>query len=211
MKYLYSPPTIIKKFFKDFLWNTANNKILLTFDDGPTSEATELILTTLSKNKTKAVFFCVGNNVKNHNALVKEILIEGHLIANHTFNHKKFNEISKRETNEEVNSFNNIMKEEFDYDIKYFRPPHGKFKISTNGILKEKKMKCVMWSLLTQDYKNDFETVKFAVRNYLRKNSIIVLHDSIKSRKIIKDSINFIIDEAAKKEFSFGEPTECLR
>jgi len=67
-----------------------------------------------------------------------------------------------------------------------------------------------MWSLLTQDYKNDFETVKFAVRNFLRKNSIIVLHDSIKSKQIIKDSINLIIDEAANKGFAFGEPEDCL-
>lgn len=210
MSYIINPPIIIKKLFKDFYWNTTNDKILLTLDDAPTIEATELILTTLSKNKIKAVFFCVGNNVKNHDALVKEILNEGHLIANHTFNHKKLNKISKAEANVEIDSFNNIIKEKFDYDVKYFRPPHGKFTISTNGILKRKKMRCVMWSLLTQDYKNDFETVKFAVRNFLRKNSIIVLHDSIKSKQIIKDSINLIIDEAANKGFAFGEPEDCL-
>jgi len=210
LSYIINPPIIIKKLFKDFYWNTTNDKILLTLDDAPTIEATELILTTLSKNKIKAVFFCVGNNVKNHDALVKEILNEGHLIANHTFNHKKLNKISKAEANVEIDSFNNIIKEKFDYDVKYFRPPHGKFTISTNGILKRKKMRCVMWSLLTQDYKNDFETVKFAVRNFLRKNSIIVLHDSIKSKQIIKDSINLIIDEAANKGFAFGEPEDCL-
>lgn len=211
MSYIINPPLIIKFFFKDFYWNTFNDKILLTFDDGPTVEVTELILNILSKNKIKAVFFCVGNNVKNHQSLVKEILDQGHLIANHTFNHKRLNKLSKTETDEEINSFNRIMKEKFDYDVKYFRPPHGKFTISTNGILKKKGLKCVMWSLLTQDYKNDFETVKFAVRNYLKKNSIVVLHDSIKSKEIIKDSINFIIDETAKKGFSFGEPEECLK
>ncbi len=210
MSYIISPPLIIKKLFNDFYWNTSNDKILLTFDDGPTTEATELILNTLLRNKVKVAFFCVGNNVKDHHSLVRQILSEGHLIANHTFNHKKLNRISNTETVEEIDSFNNILKEEFNYDIRYFRPPHGKFTISTKGILKEKKMKCVMWSLLTQDYKNDFETVKFAVRNYLKKNSIIVLHDSIKSKEIIKDSINFIIEEATKKGFSFGEPTECL-
>ena len=210
MSYIINPPLIIKKLFKDFYWDTSNDKILLTFDDGPTTEATGIILNTLSKSKIKAAFFCVGNNVKNNPTLVKEILSEGHLIANHTFNHKKLNKINKAETVEEIDSFNTIMKEKFNYDVKYFRPPHGRFTISTNRILKDKNLKCVMWSLLTQDYKNDFETVKFAVKNYLRKNSIVVLHDSIKSKEIIKDSINFIIDEAAKKGFAFGEPEECL-
>jgi hypothetical protein len=67
-----------------------------------------------------------------------------------------------------------------------------------------------MWSLLTEDYKNNFETVKFAVKNYLKENSIIVLHDSVKSKNIIKDSINFILDKASEKGYTFGEPAECL-
>ena len=211
MSYIINPPLFIKKLFKDFYWDTSNNKILLTFDDGPTIESTELILNTLSQNKIKTVFFCVGNNVKDHHSLVKEILDEGHIIANHTFHHKRLNKIGEAETNEEIDSFNNIMEKEFDYTVKYFRPPHGRFTISTNGILKKKNLKCIMWSLLTQDYINDFEKVKFVVRNHLKKNSIIVLHDSIKSKEIIKDSINYIIDEAAKNRFSFGEPDECLK
>jgi peptidoglycan/xylan/chitin deacetylase (PgdA/CDA1 family) len=211
LNYRYNPPLVIKKLFKAFYWNTLNCKVLLTFDDGPTVEATEIILKTLSEKKIKALFFCVGNNVKNNYSLVKDILDESHLVANHTFNHKRLTKINNAEAIEEIVSFNNLMKEKFNYDVKYFRPPYGRFTISTSGLLKEKKLKCVMWSLLTQDYRNDFETVKFAVTNYLKKNSIVVLHDSIKSKEIIKDSINFIVDEAAKNGYTFGEPEECLR
>jgi peptidoglycan/xylan/chitin deacetylase (PgdA/CDA1 family) len=211
LSYTYSPPSIIKKLFIDFYWNTSNNKILLTFDDGPTAEATEIILKTLSGKKIKALFFCVGNNVKSNQSLVKDILDEGHLIGNHTYNHKRLTKIGNAQAIEEIVSFDDLMKEKFKYDVKYFRPPYGRFTISTGKILEDKSLKCVMWSLLTKDYKNDFEVVKFAVRNYLRKNSIIVLHDSLKSKDIIKDSINFIIDETKKNGFTFGEPEECLR
>ena len=211
MSYRYSPPLIIKKLFKDFYWNTSNGKILLSFDDGPTTELTEKILNILSQNKIKAVFFCVGNNAKNSQSLVKDILAEGHLIGNHTFNHKRLTKISNKETIEEIDSFNNLMKEKFDYDVKYFRPPHGRFTFSTSKILKGKNLKCVMWSLLTQDYKNDFETVKFAVKNYLNNNSIVVFHDNNKSKDIIPDSIKFVIDASAKHGFEIGEPSECLK
>lgn len=210
MKYLYNPPLVVK-LFKDFFWDTSNNKLLLTFDDGPTIEATQDILNVLSEKRIKALFFCVGNNIANNHSLTKEILDGGHLIGNHTFNHKVLTKISNIEVVKEVAAFNNLMEEKYDYEVKYFRPPHGRFTISTRSILKEKKLDCVMWSLLTQDYKNDFETVKFAVKNYLKKNSIIVLHDSVKSKEIIKDSINFIVDEATKKGYIFGEPEECLR
>ncbi len=67
-----------------------------------------------------------------------------------------------------------------------------------------------MWSLLTYDYKNDISIVKFAVEKYLKQNSIIVLHDSNKSKEIINDSISFIADEVRKKNYQFGEANECL-
>lgn len=210
MKYHYNPSSIIKKLFNDFIWDSSD-KILLTFDDGPTAESTEIILSTLADKKIKAAFFCVGNNVNNHPELVNRILAEGHLIGNHTFNHKRLTQISNREAEVEIDLFNNLIKDKFGYDVKYFRPPHGRFTLSTSKIMKEKNLKCVMWSLLTYDYKNDFDVVKFAVSKYLTENSVIVLHDSIKSKNIIKDSINFIADEAAKKGYSFGEPAKCLK
>jgi len=210
LKIKYDPPSIIKKIFNDFQWNTLNNKILLTFDDGPTIESTEIILTLLAQNKIKVVFFCVGNNVQNNLSLAKEILDEGHLIGNHTFNHKRLTMIRNTEAIKEIDSLNKLMKEKFNYEVKFFRPPYGRFTISTRGILKDKNLRCVMWSLLTQDYKNDFNLVKFAAQNYLKSDSIVVLHDSIKSKDIIMDSVKLIIDESAKRGFEIGEPSGCL-
>ena len=66
MKYLYDPPGILKVMFSGFYWNTNNNKILLTFDDGPNPETTEIILKRLSEEKIKAMFFCVGENIKKY-------------------------------------------------------------------------------------------------------------------------------------------------
>jgi len=210
LKHLYTPPALIKKLFSGFIWESNNDKILLSFDDGPAIESTRIILKTLSEKKIKAAFFCVGKNVSENLSLTKEILDEGHLIGNHTFNHKRLTTINNRETNKEIDDFNILLKEKFNYDVIYFRPPYGRFTISTQKTLERKNMKCVMWSLLTEDYKNSFETVKFAVENYLRKNSIVVLHDNVKSKNIIKDSINFIIDEAYRKGFDFGSPAESL-
>ena len=68
-----------------------------------------------------------------------------------------------------------------------------------------------MWSLLTYDFKGDLRRVKFVVEKYLRKDSIVVLHDSIKSVKIIQDSIKIILDTANRKGYEIGEPEECLK
>jgi peptidoglycan/xylan/chitin deacetylase (PgdA/CDA1 family) len=174
-------------------------------------QSTEAILKILNDFRIKAIFFCVGNNVNNQPGLTNSILSEGHTIANHTFNHKKLTKIDTNETINEIDSFNNLLKEKHSYTVKYFRPPYGKFRLSTNKFLKQREMKNVMWSLLTHDYKNDFNLVKFAVQNYLNSDSIIVLHDSIKSKDIISDSIKFIVDESSRRGFNLGEPAECLK
>lgn len=211
MKYKYNPPRIIRKIFNQFYWNTLNNKILLTFDDGPIPQSTEIILRELSIHKIKAIFFCVGDNIQKYPELTKEILSEGHTIGNHTYNHKILRTLSHNEKLIQIQSFNQLLKDSFGYEVKYFRPPHGRFQLTTNGLLKQLNLKNVMWSLLTYDYKNNLELVKFAVTNFLNKDSIIVLHDSIKSKNIIKDAISFIVDEADSKNFSFGETSECLK
>lgn len=210
MKYLYNPPVLLKKIFNDFNWDTINQKVLLTFDDGPNPETTEVILKRLGDEKIKALFFCVGNNVQKYPQLVNQIKAEGHSFGNHTFNHKILNRISIEEKVLEIFSVNNLFQEKYNIKIKYFRPPHGRFQLSTDRLLKKFGLKNVMWSLLTYDYKNDLSIVKFAVEKYLTQNSIIVLHDSNKSKEIINDSISFIADEVRKNNYQFGEANECL-
>ncbi len=210
MKYHYNPPIILKKIFSDFSWNTTNGKVLLTFDDGPNPGTTEIILKKLSDENIKALFFCVGENVQKYPELVRKILREGHSFGNHTFNHKILNKISYEEKDYQILSVNKIFKDKFDVNLKYFRPSHGRFQLSTSSLMKKHDLKNVMWSLLTYDYKNDLSIVKFAVEKYLNSNSIIVLHDSNKSKNIISDSISFIVDEVRKRNYQFGEAEECL-
>ncbi|NWF49614.1 MAG: polysaccharide deacetylase family protein [Ignavibacteriaceae bacterium] len=210
MKYLYDPPLVIKSIFNDFIWNTFNEKILLTFDDGPTKASKEIILKKLDDLRLKGLFFLVGNNIKKNPSMTSEIISCGHMIGNHTFNHRTLTSINISETHREIDDFNKYVFDNFGKKVRYFRPPHGKIRLSTKRILREKGMKNVMWSLLTYDYKNDLKTVKFALGKYLRKNSIIVLHDSIKSEKIISDAISLCCEIADKKGLTFGEPGECL-
>jgi len=210
MKYLYNPPLVVKKIFNDFSWNTNNGKVLLTFDDGPNPGTTEIILKKLSEEKIKALFFCVGENVQKYPELIKQIKDEGHSFGNHTFNHKILNKISDEEKNYQISTANKIFNDQFDINLKYFRPSHGRFQLSTSSLIKKHQLKNIMWSLLTYDYKNDLSIVKFAVEKYLKPNSIIVLHDSNKSKNIISDSIGFIADEVRKRNYQFGEAEECL-
>lgn len=210
MKSQYDPPFIIKQIFPDFQWESRVDKVLLTFDDGPVSGITENILLKLNEFNIKAAFFCVGNNILKNPSLTNAILKDGHIIGNHTFNHSRLT-IPGFDEYAEIDRFNELANEKLGIEVKYFRPPHGRFNLSTGKLLKKKKLTNVMWSLLTYDFRGNSSLVKYSVVKYLKKNSIIVLHDSLRSRDIILDSISFIADEVSEKGFSFGEPSECLK
>jgi peptidoglycan/xylan/chitin deacetylase (PgdA/CDA1 family) len=211
LSFRYRPPVLVQKLFGSFIWETSNNKILLTFDDGPTDAATLKILSVLSKNKIKAIFFCVGNNIKQNLELASKILEEGHTISNHTMNHKLLTKMNREESVEQIKLFNNLMKEKFNYNVKYFRPPHGRFNLKTNNILNELNLKCVMWSLLSYDFENKIEKVKFGVDNFLKANSIIVFHDNVKCSEIIEETLDYTINNAVKRSYQFGVPEDCLK
>ncbi len=211
MKLSYNPPNLVKNVFSNFVWDSQVNKILITFDDGPNLGTTEIILKELDKNKIKSIFFCVGENLKKYTSLAKEVLSEGHLIGNHSHKHQKFTKQSKFDTISSLVTVQKIAEEKLNYKIKYVRPPHGRFNFSTSKILRDIGLQNVMWSLLTYDYKNDLNIVKFAVEKYLVNNSLIVLHDSNKSKEIIADSIKIIVEEAEKRNYQIGNPPECLK
>lgn len=211
IKYRFNPPTIIKKIFNDFYWQTTNNKILLTFDDGPNPETTGKIIEELNSFNIKALHFCVGENVIQHPGLINELRSEGHIIGNHTMHHKYLTRISPGEITLEIEQVNSIFEDKFNYKVQYFRPPYGRFNLSVRKLLNKTDLKVVMWNLVTYDYRKDWQKVKFAIDNYLESNSLVVFHDSIKSKDIILDSIKYIADVATKRGLEFGEPEECLK
>lgn len=211
MKYKYTPPYLIKRIFPFLQWESKTDKILFTFDDGPVPDTTPLILKTLAVYKIKAAFFCVGENICKYPELFRNIMDEGHLICNHTFNHKAVSKLRREEIVDQINKVNGLIMKFSGHDVSYFRPPYGKLNLSSYSQLKQMNLKIVMWSLLTYDYQNDINVVKFAVQRYLRRNSIAVLHDSLKSKDIITESINYIVNECSRKGFQIGAPSECLR
>ncbi len=210
-RYLYNPPGAVKSIFNKFYWETDCNKILLTFDDGPNPNTTEKILAKLDENNLKAIFFCVGQNIIKYPKLVEKILNSGHVIGNHTMNHSVVTSLNKSEREDEILSVNILMKKNYGYDVKFFRPPHGRFTLKLAKELNQMRLKNIMWSLLTYDYKNKKDIVKFAITKYLKKNSIVVMHDSNKSKDVVIESIDSLVQYSVNNNFEFGNPTECLK
>ncbi len=61
----------------------------LTFDDGPTPESTPAILDMLGELNARAAFFVIGANVRRCPQLLSRMHREGHVVANHSFDHPR--------------------------------------------------------------------------------------------------------------------------
>lgn len=183
----------------NYYWCIPNdkNEIYLSFDDGPSLELTEIILNILAKKNVKATFFLVGENVVKYSNLYNSILIEGHRLGNHTFNHLKGWKTSKKEYVE------NVVKASDYIHSNLFRPPYGKILFSQGKLLKS-KYKIIMWSVLTRDYNRMVlpeECLSRAMK--VKTGDIIVFHDHIKAQKNMLYALPRFIDFAQEKGFVF--------
>ena len=197
----------IKNFFHNLVWDVPNseNKIYLTFDDGPIPEVTEWVLDILKSEGIKATFFCIGDNIKKHPDIFKRILSEGHQIGNHTFNHLNG---WKTNTNEYIENFKLYEAELLKLNIKnsfLFRPPYGKIKTQQSRIIRKLSYKIIMWDVLSYDFDNSI-TPERCLENVIsntQQGSIIVFHDSIKSEKNLRFALPKAIKVLKEKGFVF--------
>lgn len=181
---------LIKKIFSGFSWDFPSSEkvVYLTFDDGPIPEITEWTLAILKQYNAKATFFCIGANVTKSPDLFKKLIIEGHSIGNHTYNHLNGWYLSTESYMENVKKCEDVMQQYSDGHkdgIKLFRPPYGKLKRKQFKLLKRNGYKVIMWAVLSADFDTNITPEKCAenVLRNIRPGSVIIFHDSIKASK----------------------------
>jgi peptidoglycan/xylan/chitin deacetylase (PgdA/CDA1 family) len=197
----------IKKVFNNLLWDIPNseNKIYLTFDDGPIPEVTEWVLDLLKSEEIKATFFCIGDNIQKHPEVYKRILSEGHQTGNHTFNHLNG---WKTDTENYIDNFKLFETEHLKLNTEYFflfRPPYGKIKPSQSKKIRQLGYKIIMWDVLSYDFDPTISVEK-CLENVISntiQGSIIVFHDSLKAEKNLKFALPKAIQILKNRGFVF--------
>jgi peptidoglycan/xylan/chitin deacetylase (PgdA/CDA1 family) len=179
-------PGYITSLFNEAVWRFDETEriVYLTFDDGPIPEVTPWVLDLLRKEKIKATFFCVGENVVSYPDIYQQILKDGHSVGNHTYNHWK----GIRKGNQDY--YRNIERAGEYIDSDLFRPPHGWLRPSQYHFLK-KKFRIIMWDLISCDYDMRIkpERVFRNITDFVRPGSVITFHDSIKAQRNLTETL----------------------
>ncbi|MFT6850507.1 MAG: peptidoglycan/xylan/chitin deacetylase (PgdA/CDA1 family) [Sphingobacteriales bacterium] len=199
--YFVKTPKILMKFMPEICWHMDRKakEIFLTFDDGPIPELTPWVLDQLKEYDAKATFFSVGENFKNHPEITKRIILEGHSIGNHTYNHLKG---WKTSATSYIENFQKFETEALHTNL--FRPPHGKIKSSQRKeIIKTHDI--VMWDILSGDFDQTVSPQQCAknVIDNATNGSIIVFHDNIKATNNLKLALPATLKHFSEKGFSF--------
>ena len=197
MFYWIKTNSLIKKIFSNYIWDIPNNenKIYLSFDDGPTPEITAWVLQELEKYNAKATFFCIGNNIKKHPEIFEMLIAAGHSVGNHTFNHLNGWKTTTEEYLQDSIQWSAVSGQSPNWNLQseicnlksancnLFRPPYGKIKASQAKKLRQLGYKIIMWDVLSADYDTSISAEKCFenATKEVTSGSIIVFHDSIKA------------------------------
>lgn len=172
--------------------NREENKIALTFDDGP-SEETEQVLDILKKYNIKATFFIVGKMISGREHIIERCKREGHDFGNHTYSHKRLWFKSKKFTRNEILQCDKALKE-VGIQTNLFRFPGFRYDFNSLRVCRELGRKVIfgtpffdwvsydwfnLWFKRRKDIRGQ-NKINFVVRKTLsgtRNGTVLIFHD----------------------------------
>lgn len=158
--------------------NPQNNRVSLTFDDGPSPVSTPVLLELLARYGLPATFFVVGRQAAKYPELIAAILAHGHSIGNHSLRHDPFLMLrSSRTLREDIHATQEILRKQGVIPA-VFRPPVGITGPRLKQALAEENLAAVTYSCRALDLGNrNIDDLSGKILRRLQPGDIIMLHD----------------------------------
>ena len=189
----------------------------MTFDDGPSSNVTPIVLDTLKAENIKATFFLLGGRVELNPELVKREFDEGHYLASHGYSHV-YSQIyaSPQSVLDEYNNCIAAIRNAIgmaDYNPHLFRFPGGYWggkyadiKKEAATLLDENNIAHIDWNALTSDAAGAKTTEEFIAeldKTVPKHNSVVVLMHDAGGKKATAEALPTIISYFRNQGFEF--------
>lgn len=123
--------------------------------------------------------------------------MNGHIVGNHTVNHKSMPSLTDDVLTEEVMKLHQTIYEKFGYEMKYLRPPKGEYSEKTLLLTQNLGYTNVMWSFAYDDWdeakQGRTEYGKDKIISNVHPGAVILLHATSKDNsEILGDVITEI-------------------
>ena len=186
--------------------NTSTRAVALTFDDGPTPQATDQLLSILREKEVKATFFLMGAELEQHPDLGRKIAGEGHEIGNHSYSHTRMVLKTPSFIREEIERTDRLIRNTGYSGPIHFRPPFGKKLLLLPLYLAQNHRITITWDIAPDsnpEIAADAEKITANVLDHARPGSIILLHVMYSGRIQSMLAVGRIIDGLKAKGFEF--------
>ena len=194
-----------------------DNRVYLTFDDGPNERATPAILETLAGSRVPAAFFMVGDHVRRFPTLARCVAGDGHLVGNHTYDHIKLHFAGPEKIRTQLQKTHETIESITGVTPRSFRAPHGYRSPFLISRILEMRYTVFGWTFGVFDTaKPGVEEIRRRVRKRLRRGAIVLLHDGDGydpegDRMQTADALPGIIEDARSAGYEFAPLSELLR
>jgi len=169
--------------------------IYLTFDAGYENGYTADMLDVLAKHDAPSAFFLVGTYIRDEPELVKRMVAEGHIVANHTMRHPDMSAISSKEAfHKELKEVEDIYRQVTGTEMpRFYRPPKGIYNEANLKLAQELGYTTVFWSLAYRDWENDKQPSReVAIEKMVPRihpGAVVLLHNTSKTNAIVLDEL----------------------
>lgn len=176
--------------------------VALTFDDGPHPAYTPQILDILAAKGVQATFFLLGSEAERHPDIVRRIVADGHIVANHTWDHPHLPDLSEERFAHQIDHTNQVLESISGQEVVCARPPYGDARPDTVGRMAAHGLTSVVWTADSEDFqKRGADAVVANSLEGLRGGSIILLHDGGGTRDETIAALPRLIDEVRGRGF----------
>lgn len=183
----------------------------LTFDDGPDAEMTPEVLAVLRRYGIRATFFLVGEKVDRYPEIVRQIVAEGHTVANHTYSHRGVFPLQNgRRVRQELVRCNDAIARATGLTPRQFRPPFGVTNPIIGRAVEALGLTTIGWSIRSLDTveRRSVERICRTVEANLHNGAIILLHDRCARSAELLDRV---IRIATERGYRFVALEEMLK
>ncbi|GIP32499.1 polysaccharide deacetylase family protein [Paenibacillus sp. J2TS4] len=196
------------------LHGPAVKKVSLTYDDGPDDRWTPQILDVLKAHQVKAAFFCVGWRIQRYPDVLKRIVQEGHIVANHTWNHPNLTKLPVNEVKNEIVRTEDEINRLVGRRTALFRPPYGALSDQVVKTILAMNYKIILWDVDSLDWSGlTAEQVATNILSHAHPGAIILQHSAIGIGGSLQNTVNalpYTIETLRKQGYSFATLPELL-
>jgi peptidoglycan-N-acetylglucosamine deacetylase len=183
--------------------------VSLTFDDGPDPQWTPQVLDLLREHGAVATFCVVGDQVRKHGELLRDVVDAGMRLCDHTRTHPADLTLTPvLQQRSEIIGARSDITAAVDAPVAYFRAPGGHWSPEVLQLAAENQMQPLGWSVDLRDWEQPgVPAILSNLERNVHPGAVVLMHDGGGNRQQTVDALAVMLPWLADQGYRITFPT----